>query len=73
MSGLGSISEGDVVLYDGLVRGEWEVAEVEGWQVLELSPLPRMEQQQEEKDGADIASCRHSDVLTVQVWSSIYI
>ena len=73
MSGLGSISEGDVVLYDGLVRGEGEVAEVEGGQVLELSPLPRMEQQQEEEDCADIASYRHSDVLTVQVWSSIYI
>ena len=73
MSGLGSISEGDVVLYDGLVRGEGEVAEVEGWQVLELPRLARMEQQQEEEDGADTASYRHSDVLTVQVWSSIYI
>ena len=43
MSGLGSISEGDVVLYDGLGGGEGEVAEVEGGQVLELSSLPRME------------------------------
>ena len=73
MSDLGSVGEGDVVLYDGLVRGEGEVAEVEGWQVLELSSLPRMEQKQEEKDGEDIASYRHSDVLTLQVWSSIYI
>ena len=67
MSDLGSVGEGDVVLYDGLGGGEGEVTEVEGGQVLELSSLPLMEQQQEE-DCADIASCRHSDVLTLQVW-----
>ena len=65
MSGLGSISEGDVVLYDGLGGGEGEVAEVEGGQVLELPRLARMEQQEEEKDGADIASYRHSDEMCV--------
>ena len=30
VSGLGSVGEGDVVLYDGFVRREGEVAEVEG-------------------------------------------
>ena len=46
MSGLGSVGEGDIVLDDGLVRGEGHVAEVEGGQELELSPLPRLELQQ---------------------------
>ena len=71
MSGLGSISEGDVVLYDGLGGGEGEVAEVEGWQVLELPRLARMKQQQEEKDGADIASYRHSDEMCVDSLSLV--
>ena len=43
VSGLGSAGQGDVVLYDGLVGGEGHVPEVEGGQVLELSPLPRMQ------------------------------
>ena len=61
MSGLGSVGEGDVVLDDGLVRGEGHVAEVEGGQELEVSPLPRTELQQEE-NCADTASHVHSDV-----------
>ena len=59
MSDLGSVGKGDVVLYDGLVGGEGEVAEVEGGQVLDLPPLARMEQQQQEED---CASYLHSDM-----------
>ena len=59
MSGLGSAGQGNIVLYDGLVGGEGHVPEVEGGQVLELSPLPRM---QMEKHEEDIASHVHSDV-----------
>ena len=69
VSGLGSAGQGDVVFYDGLVGGEGHVPEVEGGQVLELSPLPRM---QMEKHEEDIASHVHSDVcyvLKVEVWS----
>ena len=62
MSDLGSVGEGDIVLYDGLVRGEGEVAEVEGGQVLHLPPLARMEQHEE-------LDCLHSDIC----WRSMSV
>ena len=66
MSDLGSVGEGDVVLYDGLVRGEGEVAEVEGGQVLDLPPLARMEQQQE-------LDCLHSDICWRSMSGPVFI
>ena len=66
MPDLGRVGEGDVVLYDGLVRGEGEVAEVEGGQVLDLPPLARMEQHEE-------LDCLHSDICWRSKSSLVFI
>ena len=66
MSDLGSVGEGDVVLYDGLVRGEGEVAEVEGGQVLDLPPLARMEQHEE-------LDSLHSDICWRSMSGPVFI